>query len=274
MQNLKGNSIRKDFNENGFYIFKNILCKEAIERVNFDIHHIVRQQLDIIKVSACGSLEHDIKTLFSKDRDKYLKVVSACCRLRSITQLFANDAIDQILNKLDMENAMVPTHPVFHIMSESLKIPNGYYGLKGHQDWPSMQGSLDSVIFWIPLVNITEDLNPVEVIPKSHRQGVFKTITGQNESVIVDEALDDNGYIPVIPNANDIVVFSSFLVHRSSLNSNGGVRLACSLRIENIDEETYVTRGYPTAYKRSVERASLGYTPTKNAVQKIYGSGV
>jgi hypothetical protein len=48
---------------------------------------------------------------------------------------------------------------------------------------------------------------------------------------------------------------SVFTIHRSSLQGKlGNCRLAVSTRFDNGDEPTFVDRGYPTAYVRSVAR--------------------
>jgi len=270
MQNLNSNTTRQQYNKDGFYVFKGLIDRESLSKIKDDIHYLVTQQLKLVGQLECLPLDDALKLLFSLDIERYLMVVGSVCRLRNINQLFSDESIDQILIGLGINNAMIPTNPVFHIMSEALKVPNGYYGLDAHQDWPSMQGSLDSIIIWIPLVDVTSNLNPLEVVPGSHRIGLVDSVAGKNESVISDSIFSDKDFKAVIVNQQDVVVMSSFTVHRSSMSGGQGIRMACSLRFENIDEAHYIERGYPTAYQRVVHRENMGYVPTTKDVSQIF----
>jgi ectoine hydroxylase-related dioxygenase (phytanoyl-CoA dioxygenase family) len=160
-------------------------------------------------------------------------------------------------------------------MSESLKVPNGYFGLGAHQDWPSMQGSLDSLIVWAPLVDIDKDLYPLELVPGSHKNGLIKSEVKENYSEIEDGLYTTSDFIPVEVQKGDVIFMSSFTVHRSSIiGHKNKIRLACSLRYENMQEDTYVDRGFPTAYQRSVQRNSLlkGF-PDPKKVKSIFDNG-
>lgn len=272
MQNTN-KSIRETFNHEGFYIFKSLLSYGDIVAITQSIHQLFLKQLHFLNInnSECNaSLDTSIKTLFDANIERYIQTISACSRIDTLQRVFYSEKIKQALEALNYKETLIPTSPVFHIMSSSLKIPNGYYGLDAHQDWPSMQGSLDSVIFWLPLVDISEDLNPVEVLPKSHLLGVLPSELGKNEAVVKSSSIQEENFVAVEANRGDLVTFSSFLVHRSSHKSNGGIRIACSLRYENLNDPTFIERGFPTAYRRSVERENLGFMPTNSLIRKVY----
>jgi ectoine hydroxylase-related dioxygenase (phytanoyl-CoA dioxygenase family) len=270
MLNCQNSNVREDYNKNGFYIFRGVLDKALISDIKNEIFYITKQQLTELGYHTPKGLADALKLLFSLDMTKYLYVVSTCCRLRSINKLFASEAVDILLGSLKVTNVIMPTHPVFHIMSESLRVPGGYFGLKAHQDWPSMQGSLDSFVIWVPLINIDRHSNPLELVPGSHLKGIIPSSIGGNESVINSDFYHDGSYIPVEVDECDVAIVSTFTVHRSAKKSSPIVRLACSQRFENIDENTYVKRGYPTAYQRSVNRENLGFKPTEEDVSNIF----
>ena len=51
-----------------------------------------------------------------------------------------------------------------------------YYKVFPHQDWRSMQGSLDSVVIWTPLNQIDSDMGPLNIIPKKPFMGASYNI--------------------------------------------------------------------------------------------------
>lgn len=272
MQNINKNT-RDSYNRDGYFVFKKLLDNEDITQITNSIHRLFIRQLtylNLLSDNCVSCLDTAISTLYKEDISRYIQTISACSRLDAVQRVFYSDKVAQALQALNLTDSLIPTSPVFHIMSSSLKIPGGYYGLDAHQDWPSMQGSLDSAIFWLPLVDISKDLNPVEIVPKSHLLGVLPSEPGRNEAVVNSPLIKDDGFIPVEVNKGDLVTFSSFLVHRSSQKSNGGIRIACSLRFENLNESSFIERGFPTAYRRSVERANLGLMPSIKQIKAIY----
>lgn len=142
-----------------------------------------------------------------------------------------------------------------HIQADSLKIPNGYFGLVAHQDFPSVQGSLDGFVVWIPLVDIDANKYPLEVIPRSHKNGVLPSIENSSSSwEIKPECYNESDFVPATCEVGDVIFMSNFTVHRSSQNGDDRLRLACSTRYDNADEETFADRCYPSAYIRTVQR--------------------
>jgi ectoine hydroxylase-related dioxygenase (phytanoyl-CoA dioxygenase family) len=134
-------------------------------------------------------------------------------------------------------------------MDEDLVVPGGYHRSPPHQDWRSIQGSLDNVVMWIPTTPIRG--TGLEVVRGSHRAGLLPTVEHKMTPAVEHagpwEAIDcDPG---------DVVVFSSFLVHRTSEKSDGLVRIALSTRFNNAAEPTFVERGFPTNYRYSYATA-------------------
>ena len=57
-------------------------------------------------------------------------------------------------------------------MADKIAVSGGYFGLTSHQDYWSVQGSLDGVVVWIPLVDVDKEIFPLEVAPQLHLRGV------------------------------------------------------------------------------------------------------
>src|SRR5262249_18294524 len=115
-----------------------------------------------------------------------------------------------------------------------------------HQDWRSMQGSLDSIVVWLPLADVTAELGALEVVPASHKLGLV-TSEVVNSFGKVDRFRDDE-FFPVEAARGDVLFFSSFLVHRSGENITDSIRWSCHFRYNNLAERTFIERGYPHPY--------------------------
>lgn len=249
---------RESFNQEGFFVFKGLLSPASVETVIAEIRQVFADQLRLLGIDANAenlSCPQTMKRLFDLDVKRYLAAASVLARLSGVARLLHGEAIWEALRRLGCRRASIPSHPVTHLMSPDLQIPDGYYGLEAHQDWPSLQGSLDAMVVWVPLVDIDAGMNPLELIPRSHLRGPLEATVGQNESVIAPSAINEADFVPLEVKAGDVAVFSCFTVHRSSkVGRAGAVRLACSTRYENLDEPTYAERGYPSAFKRSIHR--------------------
>ena len=109
-----------------------------------------------------------------------------------------------------------------------------------------MQGSLNSVVVWIPLHDIDRSLGALEVVPGSHRLGLLpQTSSSVLERSTVSATVD---FQPVEVEQGDLLVFSAFLVHRSGTNSTDSIRWSCHFRYNDLAERTFIDRGYPHAY--------------------------
>lgn len=109
-----------------------------------------------------------------------------------------------------------------------------------------MQGSLDSIVVWVPLADVDVKLGALEVVPGSHKLGLM-TSEVVNSFGKVDR-FNDNDFVSVEATQGDVLFFSSFLVHRSGVNVTDSIRWSCHFRYNNLAEQTFIERGYPHAY--------------------------
>ena len=134
-----------------------------------------------------------------------------------------------------------------------------------------MQGSLDSVVVWLPLVDIDRALGALEVIPGSHRWGLL-------EADLVDgygnlrEPLDEAQAVAAEVERGDALFFSTFLVHQSGVNSTDSLRWSCHFRYNNLRERTFVERGYPHPYiYRPQEELITPDFPGRELLAELFG---
>lgn len=250
------NNILKSYDQNGFYIVKGLIDKSFVDETILTIKKHFDNQLKFLNQEIPNDIYDSMKLLHKIDIERYKKTAGSLWRKMSLYNLLHHKNIQNFVKEnFSWNNIVIPGGQVVHIQADSLKIPNGYFGLDTHQDFPSVQGSLDGFVVWIPLVDIDANRYPLEVIPGSHKNGILPSIENSDSSwEIKAEYYNESDFIPVICEVSDVIFMSNFTVHRSSQKGDDRLRLACSTRYDNGDEEIFINRCYPSAYKRVVER--------------------
>jgi hypothetical protein len=197
-----------------------------------------------------------------KDNAPYVAGLSSAAKLASVYNLFRCKYLLGTVKELGIEIPIIHA-PVLHVMSD-FKIKDGYNGAAAHQDWPSVQGSLNLLTVWIPLTEVTKDNYPLEVIPGSHKQGIRD---GRLNGSVLEIDCDDKDFIPLECNPGDVVFLSGFTIHRTGKGK--GFRAAVSQRFDNAGDPAYAERGYPCAQKRIVDR-EIKWRPTIEQVHDIF----
>lgn len=259
-------------NINGFVLKPKLFTLSMQKKIAAEIHMLLNNILSIHKVEATGSIEDKMIFLYKKDLPSYLNTVKAFSRLSSIQQAFISPSILKICHKLGLKHPLPPTTPVVHIISDQLKIPDGYFGQAAHQDWASMQGSLNALVFWVALTDVSCDNYPVEIVPGSHLRGLIQGEVNSHHYALPADCISEQEFRPVQCLSGDALIFSSFLVHRTAVQNKSGFRLAISFRFDDAADTQFVERGFHTAYKRIVDRAlDPADIPSIDSVRKTYG---
>jgi ectoine hydroxylase-related dioxygenase (phytanoyl-CoA dioxygenase family) len=196
-----------------------------------------------------------MRKLFHADMERYLATLRQVNKLFSVYRVLTSKKIIEFVKSLGLEILSFPTDSVFHCMAGDLIIPGGYMRLTPHQDWPAMQSSLDSVIVWSSFMDVlTPNMFPLEIIPKSHINGLLPGITRDHVYEVSPEYYNKNDFVPIYINRGDVIIFSSFTIHRTGSGNPKNIRLACSIRYENVIEKTNIERSYPNIHRRILDR--------------------
>ncbi len=263
------------YRSNGFIVARGLLDVQSVEAVRRSIAKTFLDQLEKLGVAAEGEdMFSAMRALHQRDIERYKKIAAALWRKIDVYQMMHEPRIIEFLrDKFGWRDIFVPGGQVVHIMAHELKIPGGYFGLVPHQDFPSVQGSLDGMVVWLPLVDVDRNNFPLEVIPGSHLRGLLPMVlNGKIEWELRPDQYREEEYIPAEVGVGDVIFMSTFTIHRSSINgASGRCRVALSTRFDNADEATFIDRCYPTAYERSVHRAPyLPGFPTKGEIESTF----
>ncbi|MBI1286909.1 MAG: phytanoyl-CoA dioxygenase [Flavobacteriales bacterium] len=168
--------------------------------------------------------------------------------LIDLHRLSLDERIVRTIRSLGMEVPVVSTRPVLFFNHPNLAKEKVYYQVDAHQDWRSMQGSLNSMVVWIPLVDVPLELGALQVLPKSHLMGLRTDHLHQGFGMVKLTPEEEKSLVSVEVKAGDALFFSSFLIHQSGQNTSENPRWSTHFRYNDLNEPTFVQRGYPHAY--------------------------
>jgi phytanoyl-CoA hydroxylase len=267
---------REHYLGEGYVVVKGAIDTAILDSINQEIAELFAIQLRRLglTVDAGDSREvfkNNAVRLMRADVPAYISTARLTQSLPSVNRLLICDTIIELARELGVEMPVISTRASIHFMTGDLKIPNGYHRSPAHQDWRSMQGSLDSIVYWMPTTLVSARSNPIEFVPRSHLFGLLDTVEHIQTPTVSDPRISDDKYIPIPVDPGDIIFFSSFMVHRTSEDDDGLVRIALSGRFNNAKEKTYVAHGYPTPYKYSYQTNLIheGF-PTLGDVAEIF----
>lgn len=135
-----------------------------------------------------------------------------------------------------------------------------------HQEYPAQLRSMDGLVFWSPLVPVTEDLGPVQFCIGSHRDGAVPVCVGggsersgaydltlENESSVVNQYPHE---APLL-GPSDLVVIDFLLLHASGHNRGTRSRWSMQFRYFNFADPVGRRHGWKGSFAAGVDFRSV-----------------
>lgn len=266
------------YRQEGFVVLKDVVSRHRVDALFAEIRDIFRPILrrhGIDGAEARGErFENALVSLFSQNMPEYLAAAKATQSSPALHALGASELIIDIVRAFGIAQPLIAVRPVTHILSESLKVPGGYHRTPPHQDWRSVQGSLDAIVVWLPLVSVDHGFGALEVLPGSHLGGLLPTRRDAFGNVVDETNINPNDFVSVEVEPGDAVVFSMFTVHRTGAEQREGIRWAVSLRYNNAAAPDFADHGYPNpfVYRSQDDLLFDGY-PSLEAVRDVFKRG-
>jgi len=271
-------NLTEKFQKRGFVRSTGFLRKEDVERVRADAKWVfVKQMVSQGFVTRTDPDEREFESgmsrYFSQDLAGFINCGKTCQHLISLHRLSLRDDIVAQLIALGVKKPNICTRPVLYFNSKHLAQSEVYYKSPPHQDWRSMQGSLNSIVAWVPLVDLSHELGALEIIPCSHLWGLQESSEDKWYRHI--EGLRDDQYESVDVKAGDVLFFSAFLVHRSGDNVTDSIRWSCHFRYNDLEEPTFVSRKFPNPYTYAPQQELVTKNfPSIEEVRKVFSAGL
>ena len=225
-------TINERFNQDGYIIWSD----EIIRKKVFNLKDLFLKKY---------------KTLFNSDINRNRNLLKCFSADIEVSKIFSDEKIKKLLQNLGVSSPLFCGPIVSHYTSSD---PTGNnFGLPLHQDWPSMASSLNSKIIWFNLVDTTPDTNGIQIASGKHAEGIFKGVNQSNGYVLENEKNYTLKKLTI--NAGDLLVMSSFLPHKTFINSNDiNWKLSLSRRYDDLDDDTWSQRNFLNAYSTQVNR--------------------
>lgn len=248
-----------NFHNNGFLMFNNFFDAKIINNIRLEAQTIYLKQLNRLNIVqetnitniSTTAFENGMRTLFKNYFNVFLNCGKQAQHLISLHRLSLDDKITNLLKDLGIKTPHISTRPVLFSNHPDIAKSSINHTVPPHQDWASMQGSINSIVIWIPLLDINQDLGSIKVIPESHKHGLITTKRlnsfGLVEELPNNTPLQDK-FISYDVKMGDIIVFNAFLVHQSGNNISNHFRWSTHFRYNDLEDISFIERGYTHAY--------------------------
>ncbi len=243
----------EEYHKQGYQIVRNLFSKEEIDEVYKDSKAIFLNQLNNVGLGGTFEKEEDFnKALFQLFEHFPERIIASGKHFQhgvSLHRLSLDERIIKILKQLGLSFPNVCTRPMLFFNAQKLAKKQVYWKMDPHQDWRSMQGSLNSIVAWVALVDIDVNLGALEILPGSHLKGLQTGEMVDSFGLIPENVLEGKKWLPIEVKKGDVLFFSSFLIHQSGHNATeNGIRWSCHFRYNDMNEPDFIERGYPHPY--------------------------
>lgn len=246
-------SLVEQYRRDGFVVQKGLIAGTALDACLAEFRTIFEAAAAVHGVppaqdASPGELSQMMAALFRADMTAYLAAAKLVQHAVALHRMGCDPALIEAVRSLGLALPVISTRPVMFMMSNALAVPGGYHKTPPHQDWRSIQGSLDSVVAWAPFTAVGPGHYPLEVLAGSHLMGLLASQEDAFGHRVADGVLGDATFTPLSVERGDVVIFSSLLVHRTGEEGGPEARFAASFRFNNVLEPSFVRRGYPNPY--------------------------
>jgi len=255
--------IREKFRERGYFIAKSIISEKKINAVLETIFRIYfkynpSSKLRDLQEPWNSDLFHEEIIKFRKSDPKRFSLLYDSTQTSvSIMELLTSELIAKYsANLLDTKNnELCITEGMIR-----MDAPGDKRNIAGwHQEISYLRNN--GLVIWIPLSDITPDLGPLQVCPKSHHEGELKVVQNKNlpgdvSTVSVDEVAPEYiakySIMDVEIKKGDVLFFDTELFHRSGVNTSNRMRFSCQVRHAINTAEDFVPFRQTKTYSKFV----------------------
>ena len=243
-----------DYNKNGYAILKNIVPPPRIDALLENIYKLYRKystdyEFDESEDPWKSEMFHKKLIEFRKKDPKLFGAIYDSLKTSlTLTQLVSDDVIvNNVAKFLNVDPSDVSiSEPMCR-----LDVPNDKRNaLEWHQErsfFPQNRDGLHSLVCWIPLTSVTEEMGAIHISPESHAGGLI--IPAQNEKKselstrqisVPEEYIKKYEDLVVPVDAGDVVFFNMLLYHRSGVNISDKVRFAVQSRFHTATADDFI----------------------------------
>lgn len=251
------------FQTGGFAVLPAFYEPAEIEPIQRGIHAIIGMVIEAEGLSIeqpsfeAANFDAGFQELIADDRALGGRVYDAVKQIPAFMRLVASEKHEAVVRQVRGTDV-----PAIAAGGYGIRIDNpneDKFRAGWHQDYPAQIRSLDGLVFWSPLIEMTAELGPVEFCVGSHKDGLAPVRevdadnpdkTGAYGLTLADEAERVARYEKVAPltQPGDLVLIDFLTLHRSGANVSNRSRWSLQMRWFNFAEPTGKKLGWPGAY--------------------------
>jgi len=247
--------IIESYTKNGFAIVKKIVPAQRINSLLENIFNLFcrystdYQELKNMEKPWNTELFHKKLIEFrQKDPKSFGAIYDSLKTSLTLTQLITDNKVADFVAKF------LKIKPSDLSISEPmcrLDVPNDKRNtLDWHQErsfFPQNRNGLNGLVCWIPLTDITEEMGPMHISPRSHAEGQLKLSNKTKKNIsyttqipVPEEFVSKYEDLAVRTNVGDAVFFNMLLFHRSGQNISNKVRFATQGRFHTSTADDFI----------------------------------
>lgn len=267
-QPLLSESQRRAFERNGVLVIPGFYdIEKDILPIQRSIYDIIGLVLDKYRVAverapfSAETFDSGFQALIATNRAYGSEVYDAVKQIPAFVRLVAHPGHDLLLRELRGTESI----PGVAAGGYGIRIDNpgeDRFRAHWHQEYPAQLRSLDGLVYWSPLLAVSEEMGPVRFCLGSHHLGPIP-VTSQNEGgrsaayalVLHQEAerIAPFGQIAPLTRPGDLVVVDFLVLHASGYNRAQRSRWSMQLRYFNFSEPTGRAHGWKGSYAAGVD---------------------
>jgi len=262
-------ALRCSYARDGYVVVPGLVSTELLTDIRRDITQIFSLAASGQESDPCPDIESPafndvLRNLFEVRFDAYHGAARLCNHAVSLHRLSTDPAIQSLMKLLGVALPTICARPVVWFHSPGLARSERYHRLPAHQEWSNMQGSIDGMVVWLPLLPVTPEMGRLQVVPGSHMDGLRPLLDGVGDDYPLSmnmEGLGDTDFVEVDVPLGAALLFSPFLVHRSGANRTEKARITANFRFNNAADPTFIARNManPFLYEAPTSLATPGF---------------
>ena len=261
-----------EFNTNGVVVIRSFYDIETeikpVLKAIYDIIALIakRAGLNIERQPfALDTFDSGFLQLIEFDRNLGGVIYDAVKQIPAFLRITSSEKHERLFKQIYMTDCAAVSHGGMGIR---IDIPyENRYRAPWHQEYLNQLRSRQGVVFWAPLLDITQELGPVEFCLRSHEHGVFPVRmhdpnfpdkTGAYAMVIDNEQETVNRFIHSSPllSRGDLGLAHWFVLHKSGINRSDRARWSMQMRYFNFEEITGIENNWQGSF-------AVGNDPSK-----------